>query len=392
VIGNPPYLYSAGKDHTDYFESHYRLSQYQTDFYVYFLEKALSLARTGGKVSYIVPDSWLNSDYYSALRTCLLSEHRLDRLAVFDYPVFARVTLENSVLVVSVRTRPAAFPIVRFGEPNCFEESNVIDPGAAVSRGIIDPRCSQASERVLAKIETGSVPLGDVARVNRGIHAYRTDGYGISKFARGPQTKKDKEERSYHARRRLNDTYLPELKGKDVFRFSFTPTGDYLSYGPWLAEPREPAFFHKPKLALRKILGPRLHGTYIEKPCALDQSLYIVITKDCDASTLKFILAVMLSRLGAWYLRTKYAIYDSLYPWYTKKQLATFPMKQEDARLVRLTDLMLDLHTRLQKAKSQADKEALERQIAATDRQIDALVYELYGLSESEVEIVEGSK
>ena len=269
---------------------------------------------------------------------------------------------------------------------------NVIDPSAAVSRGIIDPRCSQAAERVLAKIETESIPLGDIARVNRGIHAYRTDGYGISKFARGPQTKKDKEERSYHARRRLNDTYLPELKGKDVFRFSFTPTGDYLSYGPWLAEPREPAFFDKPKLALRKILGPKLHGTYIEKPCALDQSLYIVIAKDRDVSRLKFILAVLLSRLGAWYLRTKYAIYDTLYSWYTKKQLATFPMKKEDPRLVRLVDLMLKLHKDLPKAKTPHEQESLKRTIAATDRAIDALVYELYGLTEDEIRIVEGMR
>jgi hypothetical protein len=36
-----------------------------------------------------------------------------------------------------------------------------------------------------------------------------------------------------------------------------------------------------------------------------------------------------------------------------------------------------------------ADKELYQRQIEATDRQIDALVYELYGLAEEEIEIVE---
>jgi hypothetical protein len=33
----------------------------------------------------------------------------------------------------------------------------------------------------------------------------------------------------------------------------------------------------------------------------------------------------------------------------------------------------------------------LQRQIAATDKQIDALVYELYGLTEDEIRIVEGA-
>jgi hypothetical protein len=38
------------------------------------------------------------------------------------------------------------------------------------------------------------------------------------------------------------------------------------------------------------------------------------------------------------------------------------------------------------------EKTALERQIAATDRDIDRLVYDLYGLSETEIRIVEGAK
>ena len=38
-----------------------------------------------------------------------------------------------------------------------------------------------------------------------------------------------------------------------------------------------------------------------------------------------------------------------------------------------------------------ADEELYQRQIEATDRQIDALVYELYGLTEEEVRIVEAS-
>ena len=38
------------------------------------------------------------------------------------------------------------------------------------------------------------------------------------------------------------------------------------------------------------------------------------------------------------------------------------------------------------------DNETLQRQIAATDSQIDRLVYELYDLKEEEIKIVEGSE
>lgn len=43
-------------------------------------------------------------------------------------------------------------------------------------------------------------------------------------------------------------------------------------------------------------------------------------------------------------------------------------------------------------ARSASDKTAIERQIGATDKQIDALVYELYGLMEEEIRIAEGEQ
>ena len=50
---------------------------------------------------------------------------------------------------------------------------------------------------------------------------------------------------------------------------------------------------------------------------------------------------------------------------------------------------MLELRKQLSAAKTPHDKTALQRQIDATDRQIDRLVYELYGLTEDEIRIVE---
>jgi len=51
---------------------------------------------------------------------------------------------------------------------------------------------------------------------------------------------------------------------------------------------------------------------------------------------------------------------------------------------------MLDLHKRVSEVRTEHDKEVLRRQIAATDDEIDRLVYELYGLTEEEIKIVEG--
>jgi adenine-specific DNA-methyltransferase len=44
----------------------------------------------------------------------------------------------------------------------------------------------------------------------------------------------------------------------------------------------------------------------------------------------------------------------------------------------------------LQQAKTESDKNYLERKCETLDKQIDELVYQLYGLTEEEIKIVEG--
>ena len=63
-------------------------------------------------------------------------------------------------------------------------------------------------------------------------------------------------------------------------------------------------------------------------------------------------------------------------------------VKRHDA-MVSLVQRMLDLNKRLAKAKPGHARTVLEREVAATDRRIDELVYELYGLTDREVRIVE---
>ena len=65
--------------------------------------------------------------------------------------------------------------------------------------------------------------------------------------------------------------------------------------------------------------------------------------------------------------------------------------KTRHDRIVDLVDSMLSLHKQLAKARTNQEQTLLQRQIEATDKQIDKLVYELYGLTEEEIKIVEGS-
>jgi len=61
-------------------------------------------------------------------------------------------------------------------------------------------------------------------------------------------------------------------------------------------------------------------------------------------------------------------------------------------KMVKFVDRMLDLHKKLNDAKIPDEKTRIQREITATDSQIDHLVYQLYNLTEEEIKLVEKSR
>jgi hypothetical protein len=55
-----------------------------------------------------------------------------------------------------------------------------------------------------------------------------------------------------------------------------------------------------------------------------------------------------------------------------------------------LVKQMIVLKSKIEKTKTPTERTASERQIQATDTQIDQLVYQLYGLTPEEIKIIEG--
>ncbi|MGI9073202.1 MAG: Eco57I restriction-modification methylase domain-containing protein [Bryobacteraceae bacterium] len=392
VIGNPPYLYSAGQEYKEYFESHFSLDEYQTDFYVFFIEQALRKLKRGGSLGFIISDSWIKGKHFSRLRTHLVEHNRLRTVVVFEYTPFKGAAIENSIIVVEKRPPADFIDVYAYENPDTLITLNKLRVADVVGKPHIDIHFLKETADILAKMEKGNEPLLKFCLLNRGVHAYRTDGYGKSKFGSGYQTKRDKAEQSYHATTRVNKSFLPEIKGKHLFRYGYNWDGTYLSYGDWLAEARRPEFFLTPKLAIRKIIGARLVCTFIKAPVVLDQSIYVAIERPGCEIDLRFLLGILGSAVGAWYLRVRHGIYDTLYPWFTKEQLATLPVPHVDLEttdgervhdhLVRLVDRMLGLQKKLKRTSGHADVTHLQRLLRGTDTEIDRAVFALYGLSE----------
>jgi hypothetical protein len=122
----------------------------------------------------------------------------------------------------------------------------------------------------------------------------------------------------------------------------------------------------------------------------------MLLNNKADQHSLKFLLALINSRLLNFYYRGFFVTIDVL-----KNAILNLPIRTIDftdpadaarhARLVELVQRMLDLHQRLAAEANPQMKTVLQRQIDMTDRQIDRLVYELYELTDEEIAIVEGA-
>lgn len=83
-----------------------------------------------------------------------------------------------------------------------------------------------------------------------------------------------------------------------------------------------------------------------------------------------------------------------LNPYYSEADLRNYFIividKNQHDEILLLVDQIPIAKKLLQKAKTESDKNYLQRKCDILDKQIDELVYQLYGLTEEEIKIVEG--
>ncbi|MCG2768289.1 MAG: Eco57I restriction-modification methylase domain-containing protein, partial [Anaerolineae bacterium] len=131
---------------------------------------------------------------------------------------------------------------------------------------------------------------------------------------------------------------------------------------------------------------------------------YGITLKHGEFIAYQYLLGLLNSQLLDFYLKRVSTPFRGGYYAYSRQFIEQLPIRAIDSadpadvarhdKMVALVERMLALHKQLADAKTPRPrtpmaKELLQRQIDATDRQIDRLVYELYGLTEEEIGIVE---
>ena len=453
VVGNPPYVFARenfDKTEKAFYVEHYQSSKYQINTYILFIERTVHVLKAKGTYALIVPNSWLMVYSGSSIRELLLDTCQLVQVINLQGYSFEGVNVETIILVATKgEVKTESFDVL-LNNGQEFYVSHQLDQNTFRSNEGFEFKVfsNEESSSLTAKLQRGSELLDDIVVIKAGLKAYEA-GKGEPK-----QTSEDVKRRAFDHWEKKNETTYRYLEGKDVGRYSVVWAGQYLEYGSHLAAPREFEIFNSEKLIIREITGkyPRsLIATYSDELFLFNMSNIAINAKPGSRVALKYVLALLSSKLMSYYFMKNTAkSVRKMFPKIILKDLRKFPIRvpSMDAQkpfiekvdtmlstsdqLNKITNAMLsllrskytlptlsrnleqwpglsfkDFLQELKKAKvslslaeeaewlayfteQQAKAQALQAQIEKTDKEIDALVYQLYGLTEEEVKVVEG--
>ena len=154
----------------------------------------------------------------------------------------------------------------------------------------------------------------------------------------------------------------------------------YLKYGQWLAEQRETAPFFEEKIILRQTSDSLIGNLDLTKSLNLNNVYNIgQINQYYD---IKYILGLLNSRLMNYLYQNISQEKGRLFAEVKKVYLEKLPIINADASQQKIISLLVD---KILHAKEFGDDESMQD----IEKEIDQLVYQLYGLTEEEIKIVE---
>ncbi len=393
VIGNPPWGALLSQEDERYLETaaHYLVAQGRSiDTYSLFIERALGLLKNGGLMGYITPDTFLRKSDHLPTRELLLKNTRILELLELG-PVFRTVpdtwcsifiiekSLPNKETKI-IHKKLSRFIVSAIDRLNMFAKGEWYSETEMHQsywlqnyQMIIGYLASEACQKLISKMESHK-RLGELK--------------GTYIISRG-------EEGSKFALNGAENGDLFMVIPANVERYRISDGLNILS--SMITSNKIISFYTHPKIWITRIQKMRwkqriVSGFDQRKNSAGMKTLQIIISKLDNTQDLKYLQAILSSKLINFWCVNYLA--DDMNKTYLEN--VPIPAPVIDLKhsalyndLVSNVDKMQDLKNQLAEAKISQDTNILQRQIEATDNQIDTLVYELYGLTEEEIKIVE---
>lgn len=394
IIGNPPWTLSISNTEKIFLQKRFETAYGKPDLFRFFIQLGVDLVNQDGYFSLIVPNSWLSISSARLLRKYLLDKTSIQQIVVLPQGVFD-ISMNYVVFVVRKR-QPHKGQMVQ------VIHVNNIDGGSLSKQtrfSILQEEWRKSDEylfsvemnveagKLITKILRKSVPLSSAAETALGLQAYHNTKH----------TKEQIENRIFHSKTKKGSDYLPELGGKNILRYSFDyAQNNWIKFGDWLYNYPPQKFFEGERIVIREIVGKTLFATLLYEPMCTYKTILNV--KVGNKFLPKFILGILNSKTIGYIIKnTGSKSKQELFPRLSMKDLKKLPIPNaiphQQENVSDLVDKMLSLNKKLSELgdKNTQERARLEEEIAKTDKEIDCLVYDLYGLTEEERKIVEES-
>jgi type I restriction-modification system DNA methylase subunit len=433
VIGNPPYVNIANisnEIYREWLKNNYVVSKNKSDLYSFFVEKSVKILKQNRLLGFIISNSWLGTDSFSEFRKFLITETKLQELVKLPNTVF-----EDAVVV----------PIIIFLNSQSSKNHEEIRLTNLVNNNFVSMDYTISIEDVI-KRHNCTISLDKSIDFRIKIIKLKE----IAKFSLGIKTSNDAR---FILSEKIDDDCYPMLRGRDISRYYNNNPREYIWYKPKFmlekkgAGVRKLEYFLTDKILIQEI-SKNINATFDNNNFLVNDTVNVLYQLD-NKINFKFILVLLNSRLlKFWYLNT---FQSGLHVKINQLEQVPIPKLkniEQQEPFIQKADLMLELNKKLQEIKQSfynelslekipkklqnfeelefdefvkeykkakklkfADKleernfknewkalfendkkETLEiqSQINQTDKEIDQMVYELYGLSDDEILIVEG--
>ena len=318
VLGNPPY--GAELSEKEYLKKKYPNTSFgQIDSYKYFVELGTIILSKKGTLGFIMPDSYLEKDYFKDLRTlCCETFKRVRNIKLGDN-VFSDVNLPTAIFIGQSSSEK------KFEYKDIANSKNEIDKIRELTdiNGFIY-QIPDYSKTFVAKLElikrNGCINLIEAYEQVMGVKVYQV-GKGKPK-----QTNFEIENNIFISKTQ-NEKFNYPFISQGIQRYSYEPTGEYIQYGECLAEPRKLEYFKGEKLIIREIVNPSIYATYISYPAVVKNIAAVVIAKS-EEYNLKYLLALLNSKLLTYYIFEESAkSSNKTYPSFTSNIVKNIPIK-----------------------------------------------------------------
>ena len=454
VIGNPPYVFTREVEFKDKFKnyiaqnylnakdsiskSHARQSG-KINLYSLFLIKSKDLLKNRGFISFIIPNNLLRTTTYDIVRKQLLDNFEISEIVDMGTGVFEGVTASTIIIKMrkedseEKRNKNLVEIIPNFNNQKKKNKIAQIDflKNTSYAFNIVS---SKSDRKLLDKITEGCINLGEETK-------YIIEGIVGSR-------KKDVVDGMIY------ENCKKFLVGKDIGKYEIDFKGKYIIYDKKrLHRARPEEVFTSEKIIIQRISGGNspLSCVLDRDKYYTYASTNLLLLKDDSIFKLPYILALLNSRVINWYYVSKFTNKSNLTVNISKTFLEKIPIKkislEEQKPFIEKSDFMIDKNKQFYEAKNKfiklikykfnldkisrklesfynlnfkefvneiqnknkvmsIEKEAelmeffeknkrevldLVNEISKTEREIDNLVYKLYGITDKEKEVIENS-